>query len=144
MKKLTTKLMIGAAVFVVVAGAATAETMTAEIPFAFRAGKQVLPAGTYRVDNEINRSITPIFRLTNLHSRRTATLVVPQAPVYPKTAWKHDGNPKMAFECAGGRCALAQVWTGPGSYAYTFARPSLGKGETAELMVVPMHRGKGE
>ncbi len=50
MKKLTTKLMIAAAALVVAAGAASAQTMKAEIPFAFRAGDKVMAAGTYRVE----------------------------------------------------------------------------------------------
>ena len=49
MKSLTTNLMIAAAALFA-AGAVSAQTMTADIPFAFQAGGKVMAAGTYRVD----------------------------------------------------------------------------------------------
>jgi len=142
MKKLTTKLMIATAALVVAAGAASAQTMTAAIPFEFRAGGRVMEPGTYRIYSS-RLSGVPIFRLLNVNLGESATLLG-QVPVDPKKAWQAEGNPKLAFACTSGSCALAELWEGSGSHAYTFHGPKLGKDETAVLREIPMQRGKGE
>jgi hypothetical protein len=68
---------------------------------------------------------------------------LPQAPVDPKKGWV-DGNAKLLFACTGGSCALAELWDGSGSHAYTFYRPKLGNDETAVLREIPLQPGKGE
>jgi hypothetical protein len=141
MKKLTTRLMIATAALVVAAGAASAQTMTAAIPFEFRLGDRVMAPGPYRV--ELSRpGGAVIFRLSNLHSGESITLL-PQAPVDPRREWV-GGNGKLAFACTSGSCALAEVWTGSGSHAYSFYGPKSGKDETAHLTVIPMQPSKGE
>jgi hypothetical protein len=142
-KKLTTRFMIATAALVVVAGAASAQTMTASIPFEFRAGNRVMEAGTYRVEDLATRIGSPIFRLLNMHSGGSVTLL-PQAPVDPQKAWTASREPKLAFACTSGSCALAEIWEGSGNHAYKFSRPNLGKDETAVLRVIPMQPGKGE
>jgi hypothetical protein len=145
MKKLTTRFMIAAAALVVGAGAASAQiqtTMTAQIPFEFRVGNQVLAPGTYQVDRLTVQTSTPIFRLLNVHLHQSA-IVMPQAQVDPQKGWA-EGEPKLVFACAGGRCAIAELWAGSESYAYTFSRPKLGRGEEAYLRAIPMQPGKGE
>jgi hypothetical protein len=116
--------------------------MTARIPFEFRAGNRVMEPGTYRVESS-RLSGAPVVRLQNPHSGRQALLLA-QVPVDPEKAWIAEGNPKLAFACSSGRCALAEIWAGSGSYAYTFHRPKLGKDEDAYLRVIPMQRDKGE
>jgi hypothetical protein len=143
MKKLTTRLMIATAALVVAAGAASAQTMTASIPFEFRAGNQVMAPGTYGVQNLRTLAGTPIFRLLNVNSGELATLL-PQAKDDPQKAWEAEGKPKLAFACTSGSCALAELWYGSGSYAYTFHRPKLGTDETAVLREIPLQPGKGE
>ena len=141
MKKLTTKLMIAATVLVALAGTASAQiqaTMTAQIPFEFRAGNQVMAPGTYRVD----KLDTGIFRLLDVHLRRSI-VVLPQARVDPRRG-SALGRPTLAFACTSGSCVLAQIWAGSGSYAYTFSRPKLGNDEEASLRVIPLQRDKGE
>ena len=140
MKKLTTKLMIATAALVVAAGAASAQTMTASIPFEFRARNQVMTPGTYRLENL--GTVTPIFRLLNVTSGGSATLL-PQAPVDPRKGWA-EANAKLVCACTSGSCALAEVWDGSGSHAYTFHGPKLGKDETAVLREIPLQRDKGE
>jgi hypothetical protein len=142
MKQLTTKLMIAAAALMMTAGAASAQAMKVEIPFEFRAGNHVMEPGTYRVDNVSPRINLPIFRLLNMHSGGSIALL-PQAPVDPQKGWA-EGNAKLVFACTSGSCALAEVWDGSGSYAYTFHGPNLGKDVTASLREIPMQRGKGE
>ena len=99
--------------------------------------------GTYRVEN-LNRQISaPIFRLLNVNSGGSITLL-PQASVDPQKAWKAVGNAKLAFACTSGSCALAALWDGSGIYAYTFRLPKPGKDYEASLTVIPMTRDKSE
>lgn len=142
MKKLTTRLMIATAALVVGTGLASAQTLKAEIPFAFHVGDRLMAPGTYRVELS-QMSGSPLIRLLNVHSGGSAALL-PQAKVDPQKAWKTEGNPKLAFACIGGSCSLAKAWDGSGSYAYTFYRSKLGGDETAYLREIPMQRGKGE
>jgi len=144
MKKLTTKLMIAATVLVALAGAASAQiqpTMTAQIPFEFRVGSQVMAPGTYQVDS-LDTSSIKVFRLLDVHLRRPI-VVLPQARVDPRKG-SAAGTPNLEFACTGGSCVLAQLWSGSESYAYSFSRPKLGKGEEASLRVIPLQRNKGE
>ena len=99
MKKLTTNLMIATAALVVTAGVASAQSMTASIPFEFRAGHQVMAPGTYRIDNLSTQTGVPIYRLLDLHSLRSIA-VLPQAPVDPRTAWTASADGKLVFACA--------------------------------------------
>jgi hypothetical protein len=142
MTKLTTRFMIATAALVVVAGAASAQTMTASIPFEFRAGNLVMAAGTYYIENLRSVSGVPLFRVWNRQSHGSIVLL-PQAPVDPEKGWA-EGQGKLAFACISGRCALAEIYTGSESHAYTFRGPKLGKDETAVLRVIPMQPGKGE
>ena len=142
MKKLTTRLMIATAALVVAAGAASAQVMTASIPFEFRAGNQVMAPGTYQVDRLATQTGIPIYRLLGVDSRRSIALLA-QAPVDPKKGWA-AGTGKLLFTCTSGSCALAEVWDGSSSYAYEFYRPNLGKDVTAWLRVIPMQRDKDE
>ena len=143
MKKLTTKLTIAATILVAAAGAASAQKLTAQIPFEFRVGNRVMEPGTYEVGLANDVSGAPLFLLQSRHSGRSAILLA-QARVAPREAWAAEGLPKLEFACASGRCALAQIWDGPGSYAYTFNRPKLGNDEEASLRVIPLQRDKGE
>jgi hypothetical protein len=142
MKKLTTRLMIATAALVVVAGAASVQTMTASIPFEFRAGKQVMAPGTYQIDSLSMQSGAPVYRLLEVQSHRSIT-VVAQARVDPRKG-STEGKPTLLFACISGSCALDQLWSGSASYAYKFGGPKLGKDETAVLREIPLQPGKGE
>ena len=141
MKKLTTRLIIATAALVVVIGAASAQSMTASIPFEFRAGNRVMAPGTYDVGSANSVSGAPLFKLQNVHSGRQAILL---AQVDPRKAWAAEATPRLLFACASGSCMLAQLWDGSDIYAYTFSRPKLGKDEEASLRVIPLQRDKGE
>ncbi len=141
MKKLTTRFMIATAALVVVAGVASAQTMTASIPFQFRAGDRVMAPGNYLIDSSRLGGV-PVFYLSNRNSGRSIALL-PQAPVDPRKGWA-EGNPELLFACTSGSCALAELWDGSGSYAYKFHRPKVGGEETAVLREIPMQLGKGE
>jgi hypothetical protein len=139
--------MIAVAALVVAAGAASAqtltETLTAAIPFEFRAAGRVMAPGTYRV--EASRITgTPVFDLVNANSG-AGIILLPQAPVDPERTWKGKGQGKLVFACVSGSCALAELWDGSDSdNAYTFRRPKLGKDETAALKEIPLQARKSE
>jgi hypothetical protein len=141
MNKLTTRFMIATAALVVTAGVASAQMMTASIPFEFRAGDRVMAPGTYRIDSS-RLTGTPIFQLSNVNAGGSIALLA-QAPVSPRKGWA-AGNPKLLFACTSGSCALAELWSGSESHAYTFHGPKLDKDTTAVLREIPMQPGKGE
>jgi len=142
MKKLTTRFMIATAALVVVAGVASAQTMTASIPFEFRAGDRVMASGTYQIDDLRSVTGTPVFRLSNRNSSGSILLLA-QAPVDPKKGWA-EGTGKLLFTCTSGSCALAELWSGSESHAYTFHGPKLGNDVTAVLREIPLQPGKAE
>jgi hypothetical protein len=142
MKKLTTRLMIATAALVVVAGVASAQVMTASIPFEFRAGNQVMAPGTYQVDRLATQTGIPIYRLLDVNSHRSMALLA-QAPLDPKKGWA-EGTGKLLFTCTSGSCALAELWSGSESHAYKFRGPKVGGEETAVLREIPLQPGKGE
>jgi hypothetical protein len=143
MKKLTTKLTIAATVLVAAAGAASAQSMTAQIPFEFRVGNRVMPAGTYQVGLANSVSSAPLFLLRGDDSHQSAILVA-QAREDPRKAWAAEGRGKLEFACAGGVCALAELWDGSrGGPAYRFRLPEMGK-DDIHLAVIPLQRDKGE
>ena len=138
MKSLTNKLMVAAAAMAAVAGAASAQSMTAEVPFSFQVAGVVMPAGTYNVSTSHRATNIPIFRLLNTESHQPV-LVMPRG--------SHDSgsgdntrqytDAKLVFSCATGTCALAQIWTGSGSGAYDLHTPKTGRNE-ASLIAIPL------
>ncbi|HMD70630.1 MAG TPA: hypothetical protein VKF41_04770 [Bryobacteraceae bacterium] len=142
MRKLTTKLTIAATILVAAASAASAQNMTARIPFEFRVGNRVMPAGTYQVGLANSTSGAPLFLIRGNYSLQSAILVA-QARKDPRKAWAAEGGGKLEFACAGGVCALAELWDGSRGPAYKFRVPDLGK-DDIHLAVIPLQRDKGE
>jgi hypothetical protein len=127
MTRLTTKLMIAAAALVA-AGAASAQTMKADIPFAFRAGGKAMAAGTYHVDFG-NLGGTVVIRGWN----KSGVMALP-------TARKEaaESTPKLVFQCGRGTCSLLQIWPGYSKPGLEFRTPKLDPREQASLVVVPL------
>lgn len=133
MTRLTTKLMIAAAALVA-AGAASAQTMKADIPFAFRASGKVMAAGTYNVDLR-NVGGTVVIRGWNKDS-------VIAMPMAHKDA--AGSTPKLVFQCGRGTCSLLQIWPDYSGSGLEFRTPKLDPREQAELVVVPLRRNATE
>ena len=134
MKTMTIKIMIAAAILTVATTAASAQIMQADIPFAFRAGNSVLPAGEYRIDVKgPHHTVT----FSNYDARRTAMLLPGAGETAPK-AWRLKGEPVLAFECVSGRCALTQLWTGVDSNSLSIPHPKLEGNEQAMIMLIPL------
>ena len=139
MKNTTTKMMIAAAALALVTGAAWAQALTADIPFAFQIAGKALPAGGYYLETRSNGQLF----LRNLATREGAMLLSNGSTGIPKE-WQAKGEPMMAFECGAGRCTLAQLWNGSANAAYLFPRPKLGGTETASLTLIRLVRGNGD
>src|SRR5215831_9017918 len=132
MKCTAIRLMFATAVVAVVTSVASAQTMKADIPFAFRFGKEMYPAGTYRVQVQGPYSTV---RISNLETRHDAVMLVTSTET-PAAAWRATGAPVMAFECGLGRCQLTQIWAGFDRPALSLPHPRLGRDEVATLRVV--------
>ena len=132
MKSLITRMAIAAVALACAAGLASAQSMKAEVPFAFQASGRAMPAGAYNLS--IARSIggTPVFRLLNTDVKR---------PVLAMTNGPHDsGNSsdrsaKLVFRCSAADCALVQIWTGTDRGAFDLPAGKTVRGEAALIVV---------
>jgi hypothetical protein len=141
MKRLTIHSMFAAAALVAVAGCASAQSMKAEIPFAFRAGAALMQAGTYDVDAQVGMAST-MFRLHNRDSNQTVVLFRQGTRDVAK-AWAAAGHPTVAFRCAGANCALAEVWAG-GESSSLFTTPKSKSGDPVRVAEVRMTSVKAD
>ena len=138
MKQLTLKSMLAAAVVVLTAGSASAQTLKADIPFTFHAAGATMPAGTYEV--RTSGSITSqyvILRNTDSHRSVLATYALANPP----GDWRTRDQAMLRFQCNGGYCAMSEAWTGAGSSVLRFNAPKLGHdGDTriAEIRMTMM------
>jgi hypothetical protein len=140
MTNFTTRMMIAAATVVVAAGAASAQTLKAEIPFTFRANGAVMAAGTYKV-SQISHTGTPIFQVRG-DTGQGAVLLVPLVAGDPDKSWVAKGMPVLSFACGPSRCALAQIWAG--GPAYTIRQVDTGKDEPVRVALIEMRSVKSE
>ena len=135
MKRFTMKSMLAAAALALAAGCASAQTMTADIPFTFQVGDAVMGPGTYYViasQNTGSRHL--VFR--NADTKASALAQYSMGDV--SKAWKSRGTPLVRFECAGARCALRELWAGYDMPAYNFRGPRLGREGETRMAVIGM------
>jgi hypothetical protein len=140
MTKLTKNFMIAAAALTLTATAVSAETLKAEIPFAFQVSGKVLPAGTYTVDSSKLRS-TGIVPLRSTETN-DAVLVSRIAANDPKAEWRADGKARLVFEC-GDTCTLVQIYSPSDAAAYGIAHPKSTNLNT-RIAVIVMRSDKGD
>ena len=143
MTNFTTRMIFRAAILVVAAGAASAQTLKAEIPFKFWAGSTVMAPGSYRVTAISMLSGGPAIRL-NTADGQHPVLLMPVAEGDPQKTWQAEGNPVLAFECTASHCSLATIWTGPFTPAYRMPGRKLGKDEPVRTALIEMHPEKTE
>ena len=102
------RLLVGfglAALLLAVPASAQISTMQYKIPFAFVAGNQVLPAGTYQVTLDTN------FYLCRFHSMDEAiTHTVRVLPGATDRPWQESRNATLKFLRYGGTLYLSGVW----------------------------------
>src|SRR5882724_6413699 len=114
MKRFATKTLVMTAALAVLAVGASAQSMTAEIPFTFRAGGAVLAAGSYRIHVDRTSNNSSVIRLSNSDTKK-GVMVMPRYRRDVAKSWAAAGAPKLAFECTGSNCALTTVWNGSDS-----------------------------
>jgi hypothetical protein len=131
MKTLTTNLMIAAVALAVAAGTASAQTMKADIPFAFQTGRKAMPAGTYRISMDASKGIVSL-----LSGDRTSDVLL--LATYRIGETKMSG-PKLVFSCVAGSCSLTQAWSGEPGFNYGFASPKVSH-KNAVLLEIRMHQ----
>jgi len=127
MKNLTTKLMFAAAALFA-AGAASAQTMKADIPFAYRAGGKLMAAGVYRVElNGLSGTVL-------IHDEGWKTTVIAQPVTHIEG--KNQTAPELVFACGRETCSLVQAWPGYAKDGLQFKTPKLHRNEEASLTVI--------
>jgi hypothetical protein len=122
------KLTIAAAALFA-AGAASAQTMKADIPFAFQAGGKVMAAGTYRVDLH-GPGTTVVIR----HASGEIAVMARYITQIEGTR----GTAKLVFQCSRGNCSLEQAWPGYTGDGLLFKTPKLDRNEVASLTVIQL------
>jgi hypothetical protein len=135
MKNFTTKLMIAAAVMAVATGAASAQTMKADVPFAFRTVNGTMAAGAYTVSINRESGIVRIYTADGTKS----TFLLPVSRI----GTGKESEAKLVFSCGTSHCALVQVWSGFDSPAYQFHSPKPDRNDDAtqaSLVEIRLHR----
>jgi hypothetical protein len=144
MKNSMKNMMIATAAFVAVAGVASAQTMEAKIPFAFRAGGKVFEPGTYRVRVASRNTGVPIIAIGSLDPAQQV-LAMGFNNGDAKNAWRDSGKAILSFQCGVGRCALSQIWMGDyNAPVYRLNVPNLGKDEHRTTAEIVMRQVKGD
>lgn len=134
MKSLTTRIMIVAAALVT-AGAASAQGMRANVPFAFHAGNTVLAAGAYQVDFRGLGGAVTIRDATH----NTVVMAMPVTHIDRK-----GESAKLVFTCAHDACSLVQAWSGNSGSGLQFKAPKSDPAEETSLTVVRLNPGAAE
>jgi hypothetical protein len=137
MKRFILNTTMAVAALAVAAGTVSAQTMRAEIPFAFRVGNQVMQPGQYRVALVQNGSGVPLLSVANIGDRRSVLLMALYQNDVPK-GWAAAGLPKLSFACGEGFCTVNRAWVGEGP-ALTFGstRGKNGEPHIAEIVLRP-------
>jgi hypothetical protein len=141
MKRFTMNMILAVAGMALAAGTASAQTMRAEVPFAFRVGSQVMLPGEYLVSVLPSLSGSQVLNLTNRDLKKTA-LIVPIPTGTPKE-WSTKGAPRLRFACSDApACTLTSLWLGEGD-TFTFhpERAKNGESRIAEIALRPERAG---
>jgi hypothetical protein len=130
MKSSTINLMLAAAALMAVSSAASAQTLKAEIPFAFDAAGHRMAAGTYYVNRATDERS---FTMRNVQSQQSVVLLS-LADVDPDKGWQ-KGDGKLQFACTDG-CTLQQIWTGKSFPAHKVAGAKSERERPARLALI--------
>src|SRR5437763_15428597 len=113
MTRFATKSLVMTAALAALAVGASAQSMKAEIPFPFRAGGAVLPAGSYRIN--LGTDGRPVVGVESLDTRKAVMVVTHYRSDVPRDV--AAGAPKLWFACTAANCVLTRVWNGEGPTA---------------------------
>ena len=137
MNNLTMRLTIAVATLVAAAVSASAQTYKADVPMTFNAGGKNMPAGRYEfvVTNGAGGQRTVIVR--DEAAKQSALLMTIPGSDAPK-AWREEGAPKIAFQCAGNNCSLAKLYNGQDTSAYQFPTRKLAPAEKERMAFITL------
>lgn len=132
MKITAFRLALAAAAMLAVASTASAQKLTAEIPFAFEAGGVRMQPGSYSValDRSSNSRVVHIFN----ENERRGVAAVPQSANTP--LFSQATRPALTFACNQGRCTLAGMRDSSAT-SYQFTVPKGGEMHTATILLRP-------
>uniref|UniRef100_Q01W58 Intracellular proteinase inhibitor BsuPI domain-containing protein n=1 Tax=Solibacter usitatus (strain Ellin6076) TaxID=234267 RepID=Q01W58_SOLUE len=137
MKRTAMNMTLAVAALALAAGTVSAQTMKAEIPFAFRVGNQVMQPGEYRVRLVSNTSSSPVLSLADFDGGNTALLVATTRSE-ASMEWKAAGFSKLRFSCGEGPCTITGIWMGQGStFNFPAVRGKNGEPHLAEIVLKP-------
>jgi hypothetical protein len=137
MKRFTMNMTLAVAAMALAAGTISAQTMKAEIPFAFRVGNQTMQPGEYRVNLVSGFSGATVVRMAN-YDLHKSVLAMPDHRTDTKNAWAAAGRPVLQFDCSGAQCSLSNVWMGEGAtLAFSTERGKNGEPRIAEITMRP-------
>lgn len=126
MKRLTTRILFVAAALSAVVVSAPAQMVTAEIPFSFHAGPNLLAPGAYDIKLLAGSHAVS---LRNADTGKTVMVLTAYDTQLPAT-WKKSRQARLRFDCAGARCVLRDVWPGFDSRGRTITGPKFARDET--------------
>ena len=139
-KVISASLFAAAALFAV--GSVSAQTidLRADIPFAFHAGKNALPAGQYTVKQVNGMSGVSHYVLRD-QGTGNAVLVLPNSRVMdPKHAYKPA---QMVFLCRE-RCVLSQIWGGGSDVGIRFRQDLTPREKEAKQVAILLTSGSAQ
>jgi len=142
MKSLTTNCMIAVAALAITVGSASAQVVKAEIPFTFRAGKTLMPPGSYEVNLGVS-ACRNFFIFRNAETHASVMLGNFNMGDVTKT-WKGKALPTLGFDCVDAHCALRELWTADSSTAYYFPAPKVGRDADKQMTEIVMTRVKAD
>ncbi len=124
----------------VLATAASAQELQANIPFDFSVSNKRMPAGEYRVSRAMMSGSNFVLQFRSLASRQSAMAVASS---------EIDGNQaagrvaKLVFSCRSGECFLSQVHSPGATTARRFHTAPLKAGEQERVVAVAASRSAG-
>jgi len=142
MTNFTTRLMVAAATLVAAAGAASAQELKAEIPFAFRTNGATLAPGTYRVS--LSRTAGILYLYFSSSETHQSALSPANVPYDAPKDWRETGKAVLSFECGSKTCTLVGVWGGSDQPAYKVPTPKMDKNEPTRVALVALRSEKGD
>ena len=108
MKRTALTITLAAAAMLAAAATGSAQTMKAEIPFAFHSGSAPMQAGAYTVVLRSSDGDRPMLQIYSLGERRSVIAVAMSTSRSSEPRWS---KPVLSFACSEGHCALATCGT---------------------------------
>lgn len=137
--KLTTTTIFATAALLAAAATGNAQTMKAEIPFAFETSNARMQPGSYQVVLKYGQSGSPTLQIFNADSKRSI-FALPQSIDRPSHTAANGSDVVLSFECTEGHCVLARLWDGS-TTRYSFATPKPGASTHVATVILRHDRG---